>query len=57
MLPECTYHDKPLASKSSLSLREVRFSEQEFPASKHISDFKHHHPRYQNQNFFHPFND
>ena len=46
-----------LANESSLSLREVKFGEQEFPAGKHVSDIKYHHPGSQNDNLFYSFND
>ncbi len=52
-----TSQDGFLASESSSSLREVRFSEQEFPAGTPVSDIKYHHPSSQNDNLFHPFND
>ena len=47
----------PFASELSSSLREVRFSKQEFPTNKPISDIKYHHSGSQNNNLFHPFND
>ncbi len=52
-----TSQDGFLASESSSSLREVRFSEQEFPAGISVSDIKNYHPGSQNDNPFHPFND
>ena len=45
-----------LASESSSSLREVRFSEQEFPAGKPVSNIKYHHLGSQNNNPFYPLN-
>ncbi len=44
-------------SDSSLSLREVRFSDQEFAASTPVSNIKYNHPGFQNDNLFHPFHD
>ena len=52
-----TSQDGLLASELPLSLREVRFIEQEFPASKPVSDIKYHQPGFQNNNPFYPFND
>ncbi len=49
--------DGLLTSELSSSLREVRFSEQEFPADIPISDIKYHHPGSQNNNPFYLFND
>ena len=46
-----------LTNESSLSLKEVRFSEQKFPAGKPVSDIKYHHPGSQNDKPFYPFND
>lgn len=43
-LSGCTPQDELLANKSSLFLREIRFSEQEFPAGKTVSDIKYHYP-------------
>ena len=45
------------ASELSSSLREVRFSEQVFPASKHVLDIKYHHPSSKNNNSFYLLND
>ena len=45
------------ASESLSSLREVRFSKQEFSAGKPVSDIKHHHFGFQNNNLYYPFND
>ena len=53
----CTPQDRLLISKSSSSLREARFNEQEFPADKPILDIKYYHPSSQNDNLFHLFND
>ena len=46
-----------LASELSLSLRKIRFSKQEFSASKPILDIKYYHLGSQNNNLFYPFND
>ena len=56
-LSERIPQDGLLASKLSSSLKEVRFSGQEFPAGKPVSDIKYHHPGFQNNNPFHPFID
>ena len=56
-LSKRTPQDGVFASELLLSLREVRFSEQEFPVSKPISDIKYHHLSSQKNNPFHPFND
>ncbi len=45
-----------LVSESSSFLREVRFSEQEFPTGIPVSNIKYHHPGFQNNNLFHSFN-
>ena len=52
-----TPQDGLLASQLSSSLKEVKFSEQEFPAGKPVSNIKYHYPDFQNDNSFHPFND
>ena len=52
-----TLQDRLFASKSSSSLKEVRFCELAFSASKHISDTKYHYLGFQNNYFFHLFND
>ncbi len=52
-----TPQDGLLVKELSSSLREVRFSEQEFPASIPISNIKYHHLDSQNDNLFYPFND
>lgn len=57
MLPRHTPQDGLFASELSSFLREVRFSKQEFPASKPILDIKYHHPGSRNNNIFYPFND
>ncbi len=44
-------------SKLSLSLREVRFSDQEFAIGKLISNIKYNHFGFQNNNPFYPFHD
>ena len=49
--------DELLAKESSSSLTEVRFSKQEFSASKLVSNIKYYHPDSSNNNLFHPFND
>ena len=46
-----------LASELSSFLRVIKFSKQEFPADKLISDIKYHHPGSQNNNPFYLFND
>ncbi len=46
-----------LGSESSSSLREVRFSDQEFAAGTPVSNTKYNHPGFQNNNLFHPFHD
>ena len=57
MLPGCTSQDGLFRSKSSSSLKEVRFSKQECPTGTLISNIKYDHSRSQNNNPFHPFND
>ncbi len=52
-----TPQDGLLARELSSSLREVRFSEQEFSAGIPVSNIKYQHPGSQNDNPFHPFND
>ena len=42
-------------SESSSSLREVRFSDEEFAADILIFNIKYNHPRFQNDNTFFPF--
>lgn len=39
-----TPQDRLLVSELSSSLKEVSFSEQEFPTGKPVSDIKYHHP-------------
>ncbi len=51
-----TPQDRLFVNESSSSLKEVRFSKQEFPAGIPISDIKYYHPDSQNNNPFHPFN-
>ncbi len=46
-----------LGSESSSSLREVRFSDQEFAASTPIFNIKYNHPGFQNNNPFYLFHD
>ena len=46
-----------LGSELSSSLREVRFSDQEFAAGTSVSNIKYNHPGFQNNNFFYPFYD
>ncbi len=46
-----------LGSKSSSSLREVRFSDQEFAAGTPVSNIKYNHPGFQNNNPFYLFHD
>ena len=52
---EPTPQDELLGSESSSSLREVRFSEQEFPAGTPVSNINYNHPGLQNLNLFYPF--
>ena len=51
-----TPQDGLFVSELLSSLREVWFSEQEFSIDKPISDIKYYHPSFQNNNFFHLFN-
>lgn len=51
-LSKCTPQDKFLASESLLSLKEVRFSKQEFSTDKHVSNIKYHHLGSRNNNLF-----
>ncbi len=46
-----------LGSESSSSLREVRFSDQEFAAGIPVSNIKYNHLGFQNNNLFHSFHD
>ena len=46
-----------LANELSSSLREVKFSEQEFSAGKLVSDIKYYHSGSQKNNLFYSFND
>ena len=46
-----------LEYKLSSSLREVRFSDQEFAAGIPISNIKYNNPKFQNNNFFYLFHD
>ena len=50
-----TLQDGLFGSESSSSLREVRFSEQEFPTGTPVSNIKYDHPGSQNDNLFYPF--
>ena len=52
-----TPQDGLLANKLSASLKEVRFSKQEFLTSKPVSDIKYPHFASQNNNPFYPLND
>ena len=52
-----TPQDGLLANELSTSLREFRFSKQEFPTSKPVSNIKYPHLGFQNNNLFHLFND
>ncbi len=52
-----TLQDRLFISKLLLSLREVRFSKQEFPAGKLISNKKYHYQGSQNNNLFYLFID
>ena len=45
-----------LPSELSLFLKKVRFSEQKFSNNKSISNIKYYYLGFQNNNFFHPFN-
>lgn len=56
-VPERNPQDKLLANKLTSSLKEVRFSEQEFPTGKPVSNIKYHHQESQNNNLFYLFND
>ena len=56
-LSELSFQAGLFASKSSLSLKEVRFSKQEFSTGKPISDIKYHHSGSQNNKPFYSFND
>ncbi len=56
-LSRCTPQDGLLASELSSSLKEVRFSKQEFSAGISVSDIKYHYSGSQNNNSFYPFND
>ena len=44
-----------LESELSSSLREIRFSNQEFATGTPISNIKYNHPGFQNNNLFYPF--
>ncbi len=46
-----------LRNKSSSSLKEVRFSDQEFAAGTPVSNIKYNHLGFQNNNSFYPFYD
>ena len=48
--------DGLFTSELSSSSRDIKFSEQEFPAIKAISNIKYHHLSFQNNNFFYLFN-
>ena len=47
--------DRLLGSESSLFLREIRFSKEEFPTGTPVSNIKFNYPRLQNDNLFYPF--
>ena len=51
----CTLQDRLLGSESSSSLKEVRFSEKEFPIGTTVFNIKFDHPRSQNDNLFYLF--
>ncbi len=55
-LSRCTLQDRLLANELSVSLKEVKFSEQELPISKPVSDMKYPYLDSQNNNLFHSFN-
>ncbi len=57
MLPRHTPQAGLLESELSSSLREVRFSNQEFIASTPVSNIKYNHFGFQNNNPFYPFHD
>ena len=50
-----TPQNRLLGSELSSSLREVKFSEQEFLTSTPVSNIKYDHPGSQNDNLFYPF--
>ena len=52
---EHTFQDGLLRSESSSSLKEARFSEQEFSTGILVSNIKYDHPGSQNDNLFYPF--
>ena len=56
-LSRYTPQKRLLVSESSLSLKEIRYSEQEFPADKLISNIQYHYLSSQNNNLFYLFND
>ena len=56
-LSEHTHQDRLLACELLLSLKEVRYSEQEFPVNKRISDVKYDPLGSQNDNPFYLFTD
>lgn len=56
-LLRCTLQNKLLVSKSSSSLRKIRFSEEEFHIDKLLSDIKYYYLGSSKDNLFYPFND
>ncbi len=57
MLPGRTPQAGLLGSESSLSLREVWFSDQEFTADTPVCNIKYNHPGFKNNKPFYPFHD
>ncbi len=57
MLPGRTPQAGLLGSELSSSLREVRFSDQEFAAGTPVFNIKYNHLGFQNDNPFYPFHD
>lgn len=55
ILSERIPHDGLLGSESFSSLRDVRFSKQEFTAGTPVSNIKYNHLRLQNNNSYYPF--
>lgn len=56
-LPRCISQDGLFASQSISFLKEVRFSEQKFPAGSFVSNIKYNYRRSQNNNLFYPLYD
>lgn len=55
-LSERTPKARLFANNLSLASRKFRFSKREFSAGKPVLDIKYYHLSFQNNNFFHPFN-